>query len=91
MCCHNTTPPPNAGNLSVKTKAAHINPGALGAPEVTNLERGGHFAQRNLIYASIWSILFRGRTRTAWTQHVAEIYKKCYEQGPRGSIRPHYV
>ncbi len=53
-----STAPEIAGNLSVKTNAAHINPGALGALEVSKLERGGHFVQRNLIYASIWSKLF---------------------------------
>ena len=47
-----------AGNVPVKRKAAHINPEAPGAPEVTKLERGGHFVQHNLIYASIWSKLF---------------------------------
>ncbi len=39
-----------AGNLAVKKKAAHMNPEAPGAPELTKLERGGHFVQRNLIY-----------------------------------------
>ena len=53
-----STTPNIAGNLSVKTKAAHINPGALGAPEITKLERWGHFAQRNVFSASIWSKIF---------------------------------
>ncbi len=44
-----TTTPQIAGNLSVKMKPTHINPGALGAPEVMKLERGSHFVQRNLI------------------------------------------
>ncbi len=52
---HFHTTPAIAGNLSVKTKAVHINPEAPGGPEVTKLERGGHFVQHNLINVSIWS------------------------------------
>ena len=57
ILCFSTTPK-FAGNLPVKRKATHINPEAPGASKVTKLERGGHFVQRNLINASIWSKLF---------------------------------
>ncbi len=36
-----------AGNWPIKKKAAHINPEALGAPEVTKSKRGGLFKQRD--------------------------------------------
>ena len=47
-----------AGNLPVKRKATHINAEAPGVPKVTFLDRGGHFVQRKIEYASIWSKLF---------------------------------
>ena len=50
----------NTGNLSVKKKAAHINPEPPRASKVTKLERGGHFGQRYLIPVSIRSKLFWG-------------------------------
>ncbi len=66
-----------AGNLPVKKKAAHINPEAQGAPEVVNLERGGHFVQRNLISASIWSKLFfcGSKSESLETKRVSRISK----------------
>ena len=59
IVCFSTTPE-NAGNLSVKKKAAHINPEPPRASKVTKLERGGHFGQRYLIPVSIRSKLFWG-------------------------------
>ena len=47
-----------AGNLPIKRKATHVNAEAPGVPKVTKLERGGHFVQHKIIYASIWSKLF---------------------------------
>ena len=80
--------PTIAGNLSVKTQAAHINPEAPGAPEVTKLERGGHVVQHNLIFASIWSKLFRSvQNRTVCTQNVCP---KSIKMGVNGvPMAPH--
>ncbi len=81
----------NAGNLPVKKKAAHINPEAPGAPEVTKLKRVGHFVQRNLISALLRpygaSYVCPGRTRTVWTQHVRP---KSIKQVLKGApVAPH--
>ncbi len=80
-----------AGHLPVKKKAAHINPEAPGAPEITKLERGGHFVQSDLISASIWSKVFSGgsKSHSLDITYVSEICKKCNERGPRGSPWAH--
>ena len=49
-----------AGNLPVKRKATHVNAEAPEVQKVTQLERGGHFAQHKIIDVSIWSKLFLG-------------------------------
>ncbi len=92
MCSYNTTTTPQiAGNLSVKTKAAQINPGGPGAPEVTKLERGGHFVQHNIILCVHVEqvILFGTKSDSLDTTCVSKIYKNGRERGPRGSPRAH--
>ena len=49
-----------AGNLPVKRKATHVNAEAPGVQKVTKFERGGHFGQRKIIGAAVWSKLFFG-------------------------------
>ncbi len=70
ILCFSATPE-IAGNLPVGKKVAHINPEAPGASKVRKLERGVHFVQRNLIYASTWTkLFFPGRNLTVSTQTV---------------------
>ena len=63
-----------AGNLPVKRKATHVNAEAPGVQKVITLERGGHFGQRKIIGASVWSKLFLG-VEIWWLRHKIGVLK----------------
>ena len=81
-----------AGNLPVKRKSIHINAEALGVQEGIKLERGGHFRQRKIIDASIWSKSFffsgwhlRGETQN-WCPEIIKMGVNGVLVAPHGPI-----
>ena len=77
-----------AGKFPVKTQVSHVNAEALGVQEVTKLERGSHFAQHKIIYASVWSkLFFSGWHLTVWTQNRCPEIIKMGVNG--GAVAPH--